>query len=127
MGNRWGRFVGSLIIEVSNGNGRDVVVYQDFRYIDPDGRQWIACKGEVVNGASVPRLFWRLMPPFTGKYRRASVIHDAYCRARSRGSREVHLMFYRAMRCDGVGSFQAGLMWLAVRIFGPRFRGGSWK
>ncbi|MCP4647510.1 MAG: DUF1353 domain-containing protein [bacterium] len=35
----------------------------------------VAKKGFVTDFASVPRLFWRILPPF-GKYAPAAVIHD---------------------------------------------------
>ena len=71
----------------------------------------------VDNGDSVTRVGG----PFSGRYRRASVIHDVYCEDCTQPSPQVHAMFHDAMRADGVGVFKSWLMWFAVRVFGPRF------
>lgn len=114
-------FEGAVTTEWLNGNGRDMRLLSELRFTDSGGRTWIAPAGEVVNGASVPRLFWRLMPPFVGKYRFASVVHDSACVHRPFNSKLAHRMFYEAMVASGVHSWQAWLMWLAVRVFGPRW------
>lgn len=102
-------------------NGRDMALRADFTYIDPAGRAWRAPAGHLINGASVPRFFWRVFAPYVGPWRRASVIHDAACDLRQRPWREVHAAFYRACRADGTGPLAAFLLWLAVRLFGPRW------
>ena len=91
-------------------------------FVDNRHNRWIAEAGRKIDGASIPRFFWRFIGgPFSGKYRRASVVHDVYCEDRTQPSRDVHAMFYNAMRADGVSSVKAWLMWAAVRLFGPRF------
>ena len=105
-------------------DGRSMEIEQRLTYRDGKGRKWFAEKGLIVDGASIPRFFWRFMGgPFSGKYRRASVIHDAYCQSKTVPSKEVHAVFYEMMRFDRVPYVKAVLMWMAVRFFGPRFKG----
>jgi hypothetical protein len=103
------------------GDGRSMELVEDFAYIDPDEVLWTAPAGSIVDGASIPWIFWRIIgAPYTGLYRRASVIHDVYCGApHVRPSSQVHRMFYWACRRGGVGRLKAYVMWLCVRFFGP--------
>lgn len=102
--------------------GRDVKLLQLMRFVDRAGVVWFVPIGAIVNGASIPRVFWRAIgSPFVGKYRNASILHDYYCDVRSRPSPQVHWMFFEKMLTDGVWPPQAWLMWAAVRMFGPRF------
>jgi len=103
-------------------DGRTMKLLRDFSFSDRTGKLWLAPAGSKVDGASIPRAFWSTVgPPFVGKYRRASVIHDVYCQTRSEPWQEVHRMFYEAMRADGTSSNQARQMYFAVRNFGPRW------
>lgn len=36
-------------------------------------------KGYLTNGADIPRLFWRLYPPFSPEYLPAVIVHDYLC------------------------------------------------
>lgn len=124
MSNRFGSFSGTSFVHTTwDENGRTMTLVHGLTYHDPEGRTWHAPAGSVVNGASIPRFFWRLWAPYTGKYRKASVIHDVACDQQTRPSWQVHRMFYFACRACGVLSCQAWIMWAAVRLFGPRFRG----
>ncbi|MDT0603482.1 DUF1353 domain-containing protein [Thalassotalea castellviae] len=101
---------------------REMELLQQTSFTDDNGHEWIAPKGAIVDGASIPRLFWFLVgSPFVGKYRRASVIHDVYCKTKSIAHKQVHKMFYNAMRCDGVGRIKAKTMYLAVKLGGPKW------
>ena len=105
-------------------DGRSMRLYEPLSYRDRRGILWTAGTGLVVDGASIPRVLWRAIGgPFSGRYRRASVIHDAYCQTRERRSQDVHAVFREMMWADGVGRLKSWLMWLAVRSFGPRFGG----
>lgn len=120
-GPTWGHFEGN-VDTTWLGNGRDMRLNADFHYIDPKGKLWIAPKGAIINGASIPRVFWSVMGgPFEGLYRNASVIHDVACDEERRPWRDVHRVFYDAMRCSGVSKPDADLMYFAVYHFGPRW------
>ena len=82
--------------------------------------------GTVVNGASIPQVFWTSFgPPFVGDYRRASVVHDHYCDTRTETEQATHRMFHHACRTGGVGTLQASMMYAAVKTFGPHWKGTS--
>ncbi|SNR33207.1 DUF1353 domain-containing protein [Blastococcus mobilis] len=89
--------------------------------------------------ASVPRLFWTLIPP-TGAYEKAAVLHDWLCvqlaRARSTGgrapvtARDTDGLFRRVMREGQVGFVTRWLMWVGVRwgaLANPARRAGWWR
>jgi hypothetical protein len=82
--------------------------------------------GFTSDGASVPRLLWRLFPPF-GKYLEAAVVHDYFCVLGHRGESPINSVaaakvFKEAMRVCGVAAWRVHLMYLGVRIGGPRFK-----
>ena len=91
---------------------------------DGAGRTWQAPAGAWLDGASIPRFFWRVVgSPYSGRYRAASVVHDYYCNVQTRPSPEVHHVFWEMCLASGVGRWSAFWLWLAVRMFGPRFGG----
>lgn len=85
-----------------------------------EARVWTVPKGHVVDGASIPRALWALVgSPFTGCYRRASIVHDWGCDEAVAGRadrREVDRMFYRACRAGGCSPGQAKMLYVGVRI-----------
>lgn len=91
-----------------------------FSFLDPDGKEWIAPVDYCVNGASIPRAVWTLVgSPYTGDYRRASVVHDKACDdavGNSEARREADRMFYHAYRAGGCSITQAILLYIGVRI-----------
>lgn len=120
----FGKFKGEVVARwlAHGGDGRDMELQNEFSYTDPNGLVWKAPKGSIVNGASIPSALWATVgPPFVGDYRRASVIHDVACVERKQPHEAVHLMFYYAMRADGVGWSKANVMYQAVKRFGPKW------
>lgn len=121
---QFGKFEGNVVTEWLDpeGDNRRMRLLSDFAYLAPDGERWSAPSGWVVDGASIPRVLWSTVgSPYEGGYRRASVIHDVACDLKARPWRAVHRAFYNAMRADGVGLFQAKLMYAAVFAGGPRW------
>lgn len=118
----FGRFEGE-VVGVWSPNGRDMTLREDFVYIDRRQKRWEAPSGSVVNGASIPRVFWTgIGGPFEGRYRNGSVIHDVACVEMTEPWEDVHKMFYDACRCGGVGEKKAKLIYWAVQSFGPRWK-----
>jgi len=92
-----------------------------------------------TDGASVPRIFWALLPTW-GKYSRAAVVHD-YLYNELREGTEPHpeaptrqradAIFLEAMAVCGVGLLTRWAMWAAVRLFGflalQAARAVAWK
>ena len=119
---RKARFVGDAITKWLKGEARKVELTKEFSFIDENGFKWVAPKGSIVDGSSIPRAFWRVIgSPFVGLHRRASIIHDVYCVTKSEPYEKVHRMYYDAIRCDGLSKFKAKLMYRAIKIGGPKW------
>lgn len=98
------------------------VLSEQFFFDDPNGLRWEVPIGTKVNGASIPPAFWSLIGgPFTGRYFKASVVHDHYTQKKSRTAHDTHRNFFYGMRANGVPTWKAKLMYWAVRTFG-----GDW-
>lgn len=103
-------------------DGRNMKLLEDYVYTDAHLKDWLAPKGSVVDGASIPQDLWSFIgSPFVGLYRKASVTHDVECDRKTQKWREVHKMFYEAMRCSGVSTPRAKIMYAAVYQCGPRW------
>jgi hypothetical protein len=77
--------------------------------------------GFVTDFASIPRFFWRILPP-TGKYGKAAVVHDFIYRTPGvpLTRAEADQVFCDAMEDLGVGRVTRNVMFRAVRVFGFR-------
>ena len=94
---------------------------EDFWYLDPNGRKWPAPKGSIINGASIPAPLWSTVgSPYTGDYRRASIVHDVACKDQTVNRKEADVMFYNACLAGGCSLAQAKLLYTGVRI-------GAWS
>ena len=114
--------MGSVRTEWVDQDGRRMRLLKNFGYVDPTGKLWIAPVDSVIDGASIPQLFWSVMGgPFEGLYRNASVVHDIACDEKKEDWKDVHRMFFQACLCGGVDSIKASLMYGAVYHFGPRW------
>jgi hypothetical protein len=117
----WGKFPRPPVVELLD-NGRQMRLLEDFAYVDPHGTVWTAPKDSIVDGASIPRVFWTITGgPLEGKFRNASIVHDVACDRMSVPSDKVHQMFYEACRCGGVPENEASLLYAAVYHFGPEW------
>lgn len=117
-----GKFKGQVVVSwlQHNGDDRDMKLQKKFGFTDATGVEWTVPVGAVVNGASIPQVFWSTFgSPFIGDYRRASVIHDYYCQVKTRPSKQVHRNFYECCIAGGVGELRAKTMYAAVIAFGP--------
>lgn len=103
------------------------VVKKTFRYyVDGDFNRWVEVpKGFLTDGASVPRFFWGLIPPW-GKYGQAAVLHDWLCeemgywnygRWEALTRREVDHLFNAAMKELEVPKLTRNAMFNAVRVY----------
>lgn len=103
-------------------DGRKAKLIEPISYHQRDGTQWPVPADANLDGASIPRPLWSIIGgPFEGKYRNASIVHDRYCDTEERSWQDTHRMFYDAMRCSGVDSVKARVMFYAVYRFGPRW------
>jgi hypothetical protein len=99
------------------GDDRNMCLLEDFWYTDPQGRRWNAPKGSITNGASIPRTLWSSIgSPFTGNYRRASIIHDIALRTHSILRDDTDTMFYFACLAGGCMLMESKLLYAGVRV-----------
>jgi hypothetical protein len=107
------------------GDDRGMRLLEDFWYDDPDGNRWCAPAGSVIDGASIPSPLWSIVgSPYTGAYRRASVVHDVACDDPDVARKDADRMFYYACLAGGCSKRQARLLYAGVRIgaWTPRIR-----
>lgn len=123
-----GSFKGEIVTRWLK-DGRKMELLKDFTFVDPQGVAWMAPAGAIVDGASIPKVFWSVIGgPYEGPYRIASVIHDYYCdtwKKHDRSWESVHTAFFDAMLAAGVPMKQAKVMYIAVRECGPRWPRGN--
>ncbi len=87
-----------------DGDDRLMQLQQPFAFVDRRGKRWHVPQDAIVDGASIPRFFWRTIgPPFVGDYRFASVVHDYFCDERTETWQSTHRMFYEASLLGGGG------------------------
>lgn len=104
----------------SPGRDRTMRILEDFWFRDRSGKVWEAPAGTVVDGASIPKPLWSTVgSPYTGDYRRASIVHDLACvlaEGSSAKRRAADRMFYEACRAGGCSPFEATILYIGVRI-----------
>jgi hypothetical protein len=129
---QYGRFEGTLVVEMVKEHPTDSILKQDLVYIDPAGNRWVAPAGARINGASIPG--WAksfLGGNYDGPYRYAAAIHDVACddryRIKTRSWQQAHEAFYHAMLANDVGQKTALLMYGAVYHFGPKWEVVEYK
>lgn len=62
-------------LAVLTGDGRNVRTLEDLVYEKKDGERIIVPRGTESDGATVPQIFWNILPPF-GLWWLAAVLHD---------------------------------------------------
>jgi len=117
-----GIFLNTVKVEWPRGEDRIMNILEDFVFIDKNGLEWRAPAGSSIDGASIPKFFWRVIgSPFIGLYREPSVIHDVYCQTKSRPAQDTHDCFLEMMKANKVEPERAQTMYNAVNNFGPRW------
>ncbi|MCZ4351043.1 DUF1353 domain-containing protein [Roseovarius aestuarii] len=105
-------------------------------FVDGSGVNWVAPKGIVTDGASIPPIFVPIVgDPTSPEFVNAAAVHDAYCGiGNERGAKfqaapwqKVHIMFYDALRVGGVSEIKAKVMFAAVWLGGPRWGGADFQ
>ncbi|EAS8529845.1 DUF1353 domain-containing protein [Salmonella enterica] len=94
-------------------------VYEPFEfYLSDDNSDVISVPaGFITDLATVPRIFWILLPP-DGKYAKAAIIHDYLYDNALRTKYEADRIFLDGMKVLGVPRWKRTIMYLAVRLFG---------
>ena len=116
-----GKFSGNVKAEWLD-DGRKMRLLETITFTDSKGKVWTSEKGRVINGADIPRFFWRVAgSPYVGLHRRPSVLHDIQCEDRTESYKNVHRMFYEAMLAEGMDKHEAKQKYIAVKNFGPKW------
>ncbi len=100
--------------------GRMWQVEREFEYHvgNKEGKVVITVpKGFQTDFASVPRLFWMIIPP-DGKYTQAAVVHDFLYHKHLHSRYVSDRIFLEAMTVLEVPKWKRLVMYRAVRIFG---------
>lgn len=123
MDERFGVFSGEPATQwlTAPDGGRLMKLMEDFSFTEAKtGRIWRAPKSLNIDGASIPRALWSIVgSPFTGNYRRASIVHDQACLDFPTDGPErkaADIMFEAACRAGGCGALQAKVLYAGVRI-----------
>ena len=73
--------------------------------------------GFKTDFASVPRLFWNILPP-TGRYTKAAILHDWLYNSHAVSKEDADGIFRRIMEEENVGVVKRNIMYFAVKFFG---------
>jgi len=87
-----------------------------------NGTTYLVPKGFVSDGASVPRIFWSIIPR-DGVYTPAAVMHDWLYKAGVMSKKDADIIFYKIMRECEVPLWKRRAMYCAVKWFG----GWAWR
>ena len=117
-------FSGKVVVEVLDEIefAHKLRLLDDFAFTDAGGKVWLARKGSILDGESVPReLYFLNGLPYPAEYRKAAVVYDYFCRVRTEPWRRVHRTFYDASLVEGVSENQARLLYAVVYAGGWRW------
>lgn len=120
-------FTDELVISPVNGSGK-WRLQKHFRYWlsdeafqRHDGHEWgdliTVPEGTVTDFASIPRIFWNILPPW-GRYGKAAIIHDYLYQTGVFPKERADKIFLEAMQVLGVNWLTRKLMYQAVNWFG---------
>jgi len=122
------KFTTPLVVEVLN-DGVNYRIQEKFEYytdlINQKKTVISIEEGFITDFASTPRWLWWLLPP-TGKYGKASVIHDYLYDTKLKGvTKEIaDKIFLEAMGVLKVPKWKRQVMYQAVKIFGNKYYKG---
>ena len=112
-----GSFNTPLDVEYLDGLNWKILTPFEYFMTDNPASRLVVPKDYVTDFASVPRIFWQLLPP-TGIYGKAAVIHDWVYSTELFKRSECDLIFYEAMGVLKVPQWKRWVMYRAVRTFG---------
>lgn len=104
----------------ANDDGRTFTLLTEFDYEIGDlgsGRTIRVPVGFVTDFASIPRVFWNILPPW-GKYGKAAVLHDWNYKKQEFSRAFCDDILDESMAALGVGWLTRHVIWLGVRMGG---------
>jgi hypothetical protein len=98
------------------------ILMEDFYYQDEEYElNLIIKKGFIYDGASIPRLFWRLVGgKFMPKFQRGAVLHDELYNKNLLPRKICDKIFRKILIEDGCSKALANTMYSALRVGGGR-------
>lgn len=109
-------FKGRLIIRPVDKTLREWVLLEPL-YFKHKRATFEIPQGTTTDFASVPRIFWNILPPL-GKYGKAAVLHDYFYRTKKLPRHLADYLFLVAMTSLEVAFWKRYIMYFAVRLFG---------
>lgn len=116
-----GKFLTTLILSPTPG-GMTWKLDFPFAYAPALGGHITVPAGFVTDLASIPRVFWNILPPF-GRYTEAAVLHDWLYRTHRVPRAGADALLLEAMEVCRVARWQRRVIYIAVRLFG----GFAWR
>jgi hypothetical protein len=113
------RFTDALIV-TPLADGKTWVILREFGYdvgAEGSGDRVDVAVGFETDFASIPRLFWAILPRW-GRYGNAAVVHDWLYWTQTRPRQAADGIFREGMRVLGVGAVTRLVIYTAVRWFG---------
>ena len=97
----------------------ETIEYYPFKHVWP--KKIEVPPGTITDLASVPRMFWRVFPPF-GRYSLAAIVHDHLYRSNpyNMKRKKADEVFLSAMQ-------ELGVSWLTRTLVHRAVRVGGWK
>jgi len=101
-------------------------------FVNAEGKVWIAPAGILTDGASIPPMFVAFIgSPRSREFLNAATVHDSYCAESNKNGpyyhtapwQDVHRMLYDALLVSGTSPIKAKIMYAAVYLGGPRWKG----
>jgi hypothetical protein len=119
-------FTDCLIVSPLPDGSRWVIRKEFYYYVSDKNSEDIVTvpSGFVTDFASVPRVFWKILPKW-GKYGNAAVIHDYLYVTKERSRKESDKIFLDGMAVLGVPKWKRYAMYYSVRTFGALSYGES--
>jgi Protein of unknown function (DUF1353) len=119
-------FTDELTVTHLDANWKLWRVERDFVYevgAKGSGQTISVPKGFITDGASVPQLFWAVLPAW-GSYSRAALVHDYLCYLLHKGTphaeaptrKRADQIFWEAMKVCGTSWPVRAFMYVGVRI-----------
>lgn len=118
--------LGSMFIGKSSfrflEDGRGIQAIEGFQFQDSKGVLWEVPRGQVTDGAAIPRSLWSVVgSPLSGEFIASSALLDRYTADRTRPREQVLQMYREALIASGVSETKASVFYNAVKSFGPNW------
>ena len=111
-----GKFLGKLTVEASDDQRTAILVRPLVYRSDILGLVTVPA-GFETDFASVPRLFWNIVPPL-GRYGEPAIVHDYLYRTQTVDRLTADRVFLEAMEARGCHWITRRTLYRAVRLFG---------